>query len=273
MSRNRYYSEVDATLVLCSRTLRGEQSPAVQVANRLPFILKHPRNRETIADWVSELELDILIGFNVDPKRYKVHFHPLTPPNQPCPDVEEIRGFHGIKLGDMDPPIIRGPFEVHFELRSKVKPPTVDELRQWQQRWAATIADPEPKPSKTLFALCQTHHERKLAKSLEVASLMRPLEGDVQTTLRHSLGLISTPDLIKLRLGKSLGLDLSQDEVRYHLSSEPCGNSHNIEDLQTAKFGSTDVVRLHISSQSLRPPPNYGAPPKSDTESAETDMG
>lgn len=251
---SRARPEVDATITICSRTLTGEQSAALQVANHQPFKLKHPKSRETIADWVSELELDILIGFNIDPKRYKVHFHALTPSHRACPTLKEARGFHHIDLEDINPPVINGAFEVHFELRNKVAVPTVEDLREWQQRWAATIADPEPKTSKTLFALCQTHHERKLAKSLEVASLMRPRDGDVSTTLRHSLDLMTTLDLIKLRLGQALGLDLSKDEVKYHLKSEACGDSHDIEDLQTASIGSTDVVRLHLSSQALRPP-------------------
>lgn len=269
---SRAHPEVDATITVCSRTLVGEQSAALQVANRQTFNLKHPKSRETIADWASELELDILIGFNIDPKRYKVHFHALAPSHRACPTLEEVRVFHHIDLEGMNPPVINDAFEVHFELRSKVKPPTVDELRQWQQRWAETIADPEPKPPKTLFALCQTHHEGKLAKSLEIGSLMHPREGDVSTTLRHSLDLMTTLDLTKLRLGQALGLDLSKDEVKYHLKSEACGDSHDIEDLQNAEIGSTDVVRLHLSSQALRPPPNYGGAPKSDTESAETDM-
>ena len=60
--------EVNATINICSRTLAGELSLEIQVAHHPSFQLTHPKSQETISVWAGELELDILVGFGIDPK-------------------------------------------------------------------------------------------------------------------------------------------------------------------------------------------------------------
>lgn len=149
----------------------------------------------------------------------------------------------------MDPPIINGAYEIHFELRDDVKPPpTMDDLRKWQANWALTIADPLPKAEKTVFTYCAAHHASQVARSLEITSLCRPREGDVEMTLRQGLGLVSTRGIIKQRLGKALGLELEEgDEVQFHLRLEDCEQSRDVGELEGLVVGSSDVVKLHVS--------------------------
>jgi hypothetical protein len=138
--------EVNATINICSRTLVGELSPEIQVAHHPSFQLTHPKSQETIPAWAAELELDILVGFGIDPKYYAVRIHDSTPSNQPCPKEQELKTLKDVGLDQ----IATGPYEVHFLLKEGVKPPTTEALREWQQRWADVNEDPTPLPRATL---------------------------------------------------------------------------------------------------------------------------
>jgi len=235
--------EVDAAVHLCSRTLTGEQSAAIEVANHQRLQLVHPKSPETIPVWADELELDILIGFGIDPKRYKVRIHDLTPSDQPCPEEHELKSLKDHGLDE----VISGPYEVHFVLRDGVAAPTTQALREWQQRWAVVAADPPPAPAKHMFTLCNS---RNHFASLAVDNLKTPPEGDVGRTLRHGLGLTSTTDIVKHQLGKALRLDLTGRDVKFHLNGETCAALRDIEELTTITLAPDNMVKLHTSSAS-----------------------
>jgi hypothetical protein len=232
--------EVDASIHICSRSLIGTQSVAVQVGNRAPHQLRREKSPETIQVWTDELELDILTGLNVDPKRYSILIHAHTPADQPCP---ESQGISSLKEVAGLSETITGPYEVHFVLRRGVKSPTVADLRAWQARWAIVFADPPPPPQKNHFALCNS---RAHIASLAVEKLVLPPPGNVELTDRYALRLISSTDLVNHNLGAALRLDLKGREVKFHLGSEVCDSSRSIEELPETTLAATDVVKLHV---------------------------
>lgn len=232
-------AEVRATITLCSSTLVGAQSVAVQVANHHSLLLTHPKSAETIQAWVEELELDILVGFNLDPKRYKVLYHDLKPANQPCGELQDLKSLKGINVDN----VITGPYEVHFELKENVKAPSVEELRDWQAHWQTVLGDPTQTPQKNMFTLCNS---RGHLANLTLDTLTVATKGDVETTLRHDLGLTNTEDVLKKQLGKALKLDLEGKEVKYHLNQEDCANLRNLSELVTTTLGPNNIVKLHL---------------------------
>lgn len=233
--------EVNATINICSRTFTGAQSPANQVAHNQSFQLTHPKSTETIPNWAAELELDILVGFGIDPKHYAVRIHDLAPHNQPCPKEQELKTLKDTGLDQ----IATGPYEVHFVPREGVKAPTVEALREWQQRWTVAVADPSPAPESHMFTLCHSRHH---IATLAVDSLTTPPEGDVERTLRHDLGLSSTEETIKLQLGRALRLNLAGREVTFHLNGETCTAQRDISQLTTTTFASGSIVKVHVPS-------------------------
>lgn len=235
--------EVNASMHLCSRTLTGEQSPAGQAATHQQFQLVRPKSPETIPNWTEELQLEILVGFGINPDLYKVIIHEMTPSNQPCPQGQELKSLKDTALDQ----IVTGPYEVHIVLKDGVRPPTIENLRQWQQRYAAVAADLVSDPPKHMFTLCQPGG--RIAK-LAVDSLKNPPEGDVERTLRHGLGLISTKDIMKHNLGKALDVKMMGREVKFHLNREPCNSLRDIEDLNIITLVPTNVVKVHVSSAS-----------------------
>ena len=233
--------EVNATINICSRTLTGEQSAANQVAHHQSFQLTHPKSSETIPTWAAELELDILVGFGINPKHYEVRIHDVTPSNWPCPKEQELKTLKNIGFDQ----IATGPYEVHFILREGVKAPTTEALREWQQRWTVAVADPSPAPANHMFTLC---HSRRHIATLAVDSLTTPPEGDVERTLRHDLGLASTQEIIKHQLGKALKLNLAGKEVTFHLNGEACTAQRDISQLTTSTLAPDSIVKVHIPS-------------------------
>lgn len=237
---------VNATMTLCSRTVTGDQSVAVQVANHQPFQLVNPRSPLTIQPWADMLEIDVLIGFNVDPKKYKAHIHDLTAPGLPCPEGQELR----ILKSFANNQVATGPYEVHFVLRDDVSAPSIEELRKWQRSYAEVAKDPSPSPATNVFALCKSRHH---VANIAVGSLLLPPKTDVERTLLHALSLESKPDFIKQNLGIALKIDLKGKEVKFHLGRDGgCTNLREIEELVTIDLDETDVVRLHISSSTAR---------------------
>lgn len=232
-------AEVRATITLCSSTLVGAQSVAVQVANHQPLVLAYPKSAETIQAWVEELELDILVGFNLDPKRYKVLYHDLKPANQPCTEWKDLKS---LKDKDVDN-VITGPYEVHFELKENVKAPSVEELRDWQSHWQTVLTDPTQLAQKNMFTLCNS---RGHLATLSLESLVVATKGDVETTLRHDLGLTTTEDVLKKQLGRALKLDLEGKEVKFHLNQEDCANLRDLSELATTTLAPNNVVKLHL---------------------------
>lgn len=231
--------EVRATITLCSKTLLGNQSVAVQVANRQPFVLVHSKSAETIQAWVDELELDLLVGFNLDPKRYKALIHNLTPSDQPCDELKDLKSLKSIGTDD----VATGPYEVHFELRDNVASPSVEDLRNWQAHWQTVLTDPTQASQKNMFTLCNS---RAHLATLALDNLTVATKGDVETTLRHDLGLSTTEDVLAKQLGKALKLDLEGKEVKFHLNQEDCTNLRDLGELATTTLAPNNIVKLHL---------------------------
>lgn len=240
--------EIKITLHLCSRTLTDSQEdPAIQATNRTPFTLTHARTYTPIQIWADDLELDILIAFNLDPSRYKVYLHEAVPAYQPCPELEEVRALNYIDMSEKEHQVIDGTFEIHFVLREGVPIPTLAELQQWQERWKITAADPpDPLVYEVAVTPCNFRGE---TKTLDFASLAQPLKGDVETTLRHELGLLSTAELVDSNLAAAMGLDVEQYELSFHLSEESCEERHTIEELVAGDVELSSGIRLHLESR------------------------
>jgi hypothetical protein len=225
--------DVNAPIHICSRTLTGEQSTAIQVAHHQSIRLTHAKSQETIPSWAAELELDILVGFGIDPKYYTVRIHDSTPSNQPCPKEQELKTLKDVGVDQ----IATGPYEVHFVLRESVKAPTTEALREWQQRWVIAVADPSPAPAKHIFTLCNS-----------VDSLQIPPEGDVERTMRHGLGLSSAEETIKHQLGRALRMNLAGKQVSFHLNGEACTAQRDISELTTTTLAPNNIVKVHVPS-------------------------
>lgn len=234
-------AEVNATINICSRTLTGALSPAIQVAHHPSFRLTHPKSPETIPIWAAELELDILVGFGVDPKHYTIRIHDLNPSNQPCPKEQELKALKDIGLNQ----IVTGPYEVHFVRREGVKAPTTEGLREWQQRWAAVNEDPTPAPTKNKFILCNSSAH---VATLAVDSLTNPPEGDAERTFRHGLGLTPVEETIKYNLAQALKIHLAGRQITFHLDGEACTTQRDIAQLTTTTLTPTNIVKLHLPS-------------------------
>jgi hypothetical protein len=232
--------EVDAAMTICSRTLTGEQSIAVQVATHHQYQLTRPKSGEVLKDWIPELELDILTGFNVDPNRYQVHIHDLIPAGQPCPEGDALMTFKDVNVNS----VVSGPFEVHFVPREGVCAFTIEDLRKWQTRWAEISADPLPAPFENIVTICES---RDHIASVFVDRLALPPKGDVTLSLRRSLGL-PTEDLTKLNLGRALKVDLKDKEVKFHLNGEDCSAMRDVSQLAATTLTPANVVKLHLPS-------------------------
>ena len=234
--------DIQAPITLCSRTLVGDQSVAVRVANHQPFILKRKKSGDHLQSWLEELELDILVGFNVDPKRYEVRLHNLAPAHKACPEGQEVKAFKDFGPDE----VVTGPFEVHFELKENVAPPSVEDLREWQENWEKLCTDPsQTAPQKNMFTLC---HSRSHVANLAIDSLTAAPKGEVETTLRHSLGLTSTTEVLKKQLGKALKLNLEGKDVKFHMNQEDCDDLRDIDELVrgTTVLNLNSIVKLHL---------------------------
>jgi hypothetical protein len=232
--------EVDAAMTICSRTLTGEQSLAVQVAAHHPYQLTRPKSGEVLKDWIPELELDILAGFNVDPSRYQVCIHDLTPAGQPCPEGDALMTLKDVNVNS----VVSGPFEVHFVLREGVRAFTIEDLRKWQTRYAEIAAEPSPAPFENIVTICES---RDHIANIFVDRLALPPKGDVTLSLRRGLGL-PTEDLTKLNLGRALKIDLKGKEVAFHLNGEDCSTMRDVSQLAATALTPTNVVKLHLPS-------------------------
>lgn len=237
-------AEVNASVHICSRTLTGDFSAAIQVATHHRIQLIYPKSHLNIPEWAEELRVETLVGFGIDPKLYRVLIHEMTPANQPCPRGQELKCLKDTALDQ----IATGPYEIHFVLQDGVKAPSVDKLREWQQHYAAAAADPAPIPTKHIFTLCQPgrNHIARIA----VDDLKTPPEGDVERTLRHGLGLTSTQEVMKHNLGMAFKTKLVNKEVKFHLNGEGCTDLKDIEDLTTIALLPSNVVKVHVSPSS-----------------------
>jgi hypothetical protein len=233
--------EVNATINICSRTFTGEQSAAIQVAQHQSFQLIHAKSQETIPNWAAELELDILVGFGIDPRYYTVCIHDLTPAHEPCPKEHELKTLKDVGIDQ----IATGPYEVHFVLRDGIKAPTAEALREWQQRWVVAVADPSPAPVKHMFTICNS---LKHMATLSVDSLQTPPEGDVERAMRHELGLSCAEETIKHQLGRALRMNLSGKQVFFHLNGEACASQRDISELITTTLAQNNIVKVHVPS-------------------------
>jgi hypothetical protein len=100
-----------------------------------------------------------------------------------------------------------------------------------------------------MFTLCQSRDQprRKIA-SIAIDDLKNPPEGDVERTLRYSLGLTSTQDVMKHRLGEELKVKMVGKDVKFHLSGETCAELRDIEDLTTIALMPDHIVKVHMPS-------------------------
>lgn len=237
--------EINITLHLCSRTLANPQEdPVLQAANRTPFTLTHARTYTPIQFWADDLELDILIAFNLDPSRYKVYLHEAVPAYQPCPELEEVRALNYIDMSEKEHQVIDGTFEIHFVLREGVPTPTLAELQQWQERWKITAADPpDPRVYEVAVSPCNF---RGATQTLDFASLAQPLKGDLETTLRHELGLLTTADLVDSNFAAAMGVNVEQYELSFHFSTESCEECRAVGELVGGGFEEGAGIRLHL---------------------------
>lgn len=230
--------ELKLTLSLCSRTLSDTQSPVIKVANKTQQQLTQKRqSKQPIDDWADDLELEILVAFGIDPKRYKVRMHVLEAPHADCPELNPVR-----ELNYIESQLVEAAFEVHFILRDGIPAPTVEELRQWQAEWAVTIADPAPASEKRIFTFCEP---RLASKRLEFASLTEVPKGDIESSLRQGLGLVSDRHVFKRNLAKALDIDLAKNEMTYHFGHEECAQRRNVDDLRTNEQQSGSV-KMHV---------------------------
>lgn len=177
------------------------------------------------------LELDILVGFNLDPKRYKVLYHDLKPANQPCGELKDLKS---LKDKDVDK-VVTGPYEVHFELRDK----RCLSVLKGPSELAGTLAD-RPRRSGA-----EEHvHSLQLAWSPCNSRPRQP--HDVETTLRHDLGLATAEGVGKGELRKALKLGLEGKEVKFHLNQEDCANLRDLSELATTTLAPNNIVKLHL---------------------------
>jgi hypothetical protein len=241
---------INAQFTVCARTLHAnasdqDEDAAVQVATSEPCTITCPANAKTIATWASAVELEILVALKVDPKRYSIFLHALAPADQPCPEAKEVRSLNYLDLGDSKP-TVNGAYEVHFILKDKVPPPSVEELRSWQARWDVTAADPAPPPEKTTVTFCQLN---KRPMRVDITSLLHPVPCDVYSAMRSRLGLMSEKDLFDANFEKVFGVDLGKDEVSFHFTSEECEAARPINELRTVPFQAGRAVRVHIRGE------------------------
>jgi hypothetical protein len=231
-------------MTVCTRILADDQDAAAQVANSETCTITSPASRGIIASWAGALELEILITFKMDPKRYTLRLHDLTPSDQPCPEAKEVRSLNYLDLSDAKP-VVSGAYEVHFVLKDNIPPPTIEDLRSWQQRWDVIAANPAPPPEKTTVTFC---HMNKRPMRVDIASLLRPFACDVQSAMRSKLGLMSEKELFQTNFGKVFGVDLATDDVSFHFTSETCEDSRDIDELRTVPFEAGQAIRVHIRS-------------------------
>lgn len=235
---------INAPITVCTRTLTDNQDVAAQVATPHPRTITSAAGRDVIAHWASALELEILIAFKIDPKRYKVRLHDLTPTDQPCPEGKEVRSLNYLDLSDAKP-IVNGPYEVHFILREHIPTPTAQDLRKWQSRWEAISADAAPQPAKTTVTFCEP--DRRPMR-VDIASLSRPFACDLHSAIRGKLGLMSEKELFQANFGKVFGVNLGRDEVLFHLNSESCEERRDVDELRTGVFDGTQPIKVHVRS-------------------------
>ncbi|KAM0712307.1 hypothetical protein Q7P37_011402 [Cladosporium fusiforme] len=235
--------EINATFRICHRDLEHELSPAVQAANLGPINIKRPKSRERVQDWADEIELDILIAFNVDPSRYVINLHEEVPERRRCPMGDDARELAYIDIDEDEEQIVTGTFDVHFVLRDDVEEPTVEELRKWQKRWLVISADPPLPTFDTVFSICGVDNT---TKKLDVSLLPKPRVGDVAATIRQDLGLQSTADLMNANVAHAMGIDLERDEITYHLASGDCDDCREIEELDASELEPSDAIKLHV---------------------------
>lgn len=146
----------------------------------------------------------------------------------------------------MEHPLVDGTFEVHFMLKDSVSPPTLVELKQWQNRWRAIAVDPPPRPYETIFSFCAS---RGSVKKIDVTSLARPPKGDVETTLRHELGLLSVSDLVSSNLAAAMDVDMEHHRLTFHFATESCAERRGVEELDARDLEPGDAVKLHVERQ------------------------
>jgi hypothetical protein len=240
---------INAPMTVCTRTLADNQKDAAaQAATRETCTITSPASKIMIASWAAALELEILIAFNIDPERYTLHLHELTPPDQPCPEAKEVRSLNYLDLSDVKP-TVTGALEVHFVPKdSKIPSPTFEEIRAWQKRWAVIAADPAPPPEKTTVTFCAL--KKRAPMRVDIASLSRPAACDVHGAMRSRLGLVSERNLFRENFSKVFGVDLGEDnEVSFHFAEEACDERRDVDGLRTlAPDDVAKPVKVHVRS-------------------------
>lgn len=246
---------INAPMTVCTRALADDQDVAAQLATRETCTIINPASKIMIATWAAALELEILIAFKIDPERYTLHLHDLTPPDQPCPEAKEVRSLNYLDLSDVKP-TVTGAFEVHFVLKENMPPPTVEELGKWQARWDMIAANPAPPPEKITVTFCKIN---KRPMRVDIASLSRPFACDVHNAMRSKLGLMSEKDLFEENFSKVFGVDLLKDQVSFHFTSEACEAHRDIDELRTLSGDDVQPIRVHIRSPEAEAQAEAGA--------------
>ena len=246
---------INAPMTVCTRALADDQDVAAQLAVCETCTITNPASKIMIATWAAALELEILIAFKIDPERYNLHLHELTPSDQPCPEAKEVRSLNYLDLSDVKP-TVTGAFEVHFVLKENMPPPTVEELGKWQARWDMIAANLAPPPEKITVTFCKIN---KRPMRVDIASLSRPFACDVHNAMRSKLGLMSEKDLFEENFSKVFGVDLLKDQVSFHFTSEACEAHRDIDELRTLSGDDVQPIRVHIRSPEAEAQAEAGA--------------
>jgi hypothetical protein len=237
---------INAPMTVCTRTLADPQDVAAHLATSSTCTIASSANAKAIAHWANDVELDILAAFRIDPERYTVRLHDLTPAgDEPCPEAKEVRSLNYLDLSDVKP-TVNGAYEVHFVLKDGISAPTTEELRAWQARWDVIAASPAPPPEKTTVTFCRLN---KRPMRIDIASLMRPFPCDVHSAMRSRLGLMSEKELFQANFEKVFEVDLGKDEVCFHFTEEECEAARDIDELRTVPFDAGRAVRVHIRAE------------------------
>jgi hypothetical protein len=232
-------------MTVCTRTLADPQDVASHLATSETCTIISSANAKAIAHWANDVELDILAAFRIDPERYTIRLHDLTPADEPCPEAKEVRSLNYLDLRDVKP-AVNGAYEVHFALKDGKTAPTAEQLRAWQARWEVIAANPAPPPEKTTVTFCRLN---KRPMRIDIASLMRPFPCDVHSAMRSRLGLMSEKELFQANFEQVFEVDLGKDEVCFHFTSEECEAARDIDELRTVPFDAGQAVRVHIRSE------------------------
>jgi hypothetical protein len=233
-------------MTVCTRTLADPQDVAAHLATSSTCTIASSANAKPIAHWANDVELDILAAFRIDPERYTIRLHDLTPASdEPCPEAKEVRSLNYLDLSDVKP-TVNGAYEVHFVLKDGMTAPTTEGLRAWQARWDVIAASPAPPPEKTTVTFCRLN---KRPMRIDIASLMRPFPCDVHSAMRSRLGLMSEKELFQANFEKVFEVDLGKDEVSFHFTEEECEAARDIDELRTVPFHPGQAVRVHIRAE------------------------